>query len=213
MLPLSSRVAVVEKKVDDIHALLQSLQQSNTPSTATTQTRSPSSADDLSIYEAPSLLRARSDQLTSNALPTCFETYHHPDVFDKGILTIEQGNELLEQYKQIDTHFPFIQLQRVSNVNELRQKSPFLLLAILITPTRELRGLHSVLDKELREQISKRVFVEGEKSIDLLQGLLVYLAWYSSPTRFKYNLTDQGITSTSTLSGSKCTNFLPSRPR
>lgn len=37
--------------------------------------------------------------------------------------------------------------------------------------------LHSWLDAEFRRVFSEKVVVHGEKSLDILQGLLVYIAW------------------------------------
>lgn len=37
--------------------------------------------------------------------------------------------------------------------------------------------LRHQLDHELRKVLSEKLIVDGQKSLDFLQGLLVYLAW------------------------------------
>ena len=59
----------------------------------------------------------------------------------------------------------------------LRWEKPFLLLSILVMASAKARGLQVLLEKELRELLASKVIVEGELSLDLLQGLCVYLAW------------------------------------
>lgn len=62
-------------------------------------------------------------------------------------------------------------------LDSLRREKPFLLLSILSSAASSNEKLQSQLELELRESLSRRVIVHGEKSLDLLQGVLVYLTW------------------------------------
>jgi hypothetical protein len=42
------------------------------------------------------------------------------------------------------------------------------------------KKLQQSLEQELRSTLCSKVLLDGEKSLDLLQGLLVYLAWYAA---------------------------------
>lgn len=43
------------------------------------------------------------------------------------------------------------------------------------------------MDHEFRRVLSLKVIVEGQKSLDYLQGLLIYLAWYPVHVSPKHN--------------------------
>ena len=64
-----------------------------------------------------------------------------------------------------------------TSLNTIRRERPFLLLAILAFATQAKPKLQEQIELEVRESLSKRVVVNMEKSLDVLQGLLVYLAW------------------------------------
>ena len=74
-------------------------------------------------------------------------------------------------------HFPFVVVPPHMAAHQLRQEKPFLFLAILASSSCENLPLQRRLGKEIKEQIATRMVINGEVSFDLLQGLLVYLAW------------------------------------
>jgi hypothetical protein len=59
----------------------------------------------------------------------------------------------------------------------MMKHSPTLLLAIL-TAMCTSTHLQKTLDSGFREVVGQRVLVRGERSIEILQGLMVYLAWH-----------------------------------
>lgn len=64
-----------------------------------------------------------------------------------------------------------------ATVQSLARNSPFLLLAILTSSALMDPPLRHQLDQEFRRILSAKVVIDGQKSLDFLQGLLVYLAW------------------------------------
>jgi hypothetical protein len=73
--------------------------------------------------------------------------------------------------------FPFIVLPADITVEQLERQRPFLHKAILLEAcykdsTRQLR-----LGRELLRDFTEAAFIRPRKSDDLLQGLLLYLAW------------------------------------
>jgi hypothetical protein len=50
-------------------------------------------------------------------------------------------------------------------------------LAILTTASREDPQLYCQMNHEFRRVLSSKIIMEGRKSLDFLQGLLVYIAW------------------------------------
>jgi hypothetical protein len=52
-----------------------------------------------------------------------------------------------------------------------------LLLAILTTASMRDPPLYHQIDHEFKRILSTKVIVEGHKSLDFVQGILVYVAW------------------------------------
>lgn len=63
------------------------------------------------------------------------------------------------------------------NLDTLRRERPFFLLATLSFSAHKNEKIQDQLEIELRESLSRMVIVNCEKIIDILQGILVYLAW------------------------------------
>jgi hypothetical protein len=100
------------------------------------------------------------------------------DVIGRGIISFEQAQNCVTKYKTQASSFPFVVVQKHLSLDVLRREKPFLLLGILAMATQTDPKLQDRLEAELREILSCRVIFNGEKSLDLLQGLLVYMNWY-----------------------------------
>ena len=98
-------------------------------------------------------------------------------------ITLGEAENLLLAYRGIASYFPFVQIPLATSVPLMSRDSPFLLLAILTAASRSDPNLHHQLDHEFRRVLSQQIVIEGNKNLDFLQGLLVYIAWYdrSSP--------------------------------
>jgi hypothetical protein len=57
------------------------------------------------------------------------------------------------------------------------QRHPFLVLGVLSAMSAKYSHIHQRLDVEFRKALSEKVTMNGEKSLDILQGLLVHIAW------------------------------------
>ncbi|EDN91134.1 hypothetical protein SS1G_00537 [Sclerotinia sclerotiorum 1980 UF-70] len=102
------------------------------------------------------------------------------DVIARGIVSTRQAEEALREFASRASAFPFILLPPHTSLETLRHERPVLLLAVLTSTGENNLPVHHVLEKELRETISNRIIMHGEKNIDLLQGILLHLAWSKS---------------------------------
>lgn len=102
--------------------------------------------------------------------------YAGPDVIHRGLISALQAEQLLLEFQNEYSQFPFVVTEAV-DLAFLRQDRPFLLLAILATASHQQAELHRVLEPEFRAILARRVLVDGVHSLDLLQGLIVYLSW------------------------------------
>jgi hypothetical protein len=103
-----------------------------------------------------------------------------PDAMQQGtrpVIDTEQAEIYLQRYQELTGYFPFVLLPVNWNLRIMLCDHPFLLLGILSAmSTNDVQKQRS-LDTEFRRVLSEKVIVNGEKSLDLLQGILVYLAW------------------------------------
>lgn len=99
------------------------------------------------------------------------------DVISKGILNFPEAEESLRLFRTKAVNFPFVLVPPHMSLDSMRREKPFLLLTILTWGAQETCKLQRTLELEIREQLSRKVIINGEKSLDLLQGILIYLCW------------------------------------
>ena len=100
-----------------------------------------------------------------------------PAIIEGRKITLQQAEELLSSFRLMAPFFPFVQIPADATVPSLSRTSPFLLLAILTTASIRDPPLYHQLDHEFKRILSTKVIVEGRKSLDFVQGILVYVAW------------------------------------
>ncbi|TVY94479.1 hypothetical protein LAWI1_G001210 [Lachnellula willkommii] len=91
-------------------------------------------------------------------------------------ISLRDGEELLSSFRLMAPCFPFVQIPQNATVPSLSKSSPFLLMAILTSASIKDPPLYHQMDHEFRRVLSSKVIVEGQKSLDFLLGLLVYIA-------------------------------------
>lgn len=95
-----------------------------------------------------------------------------------GALTLQKANQLLSRFKELNPPFPFVSVPKDTTVEEMSEEQPFLLLAALTVASMPEYTLYRLLNERFRTVLSARIIIKGEKGLDYLQGLIVYLAWY-----------------------------------
>lgn len=98
-------------------------------------------------------------------------------LFAQGLLTYDKAEKLVCSFRNMARYFPFVMVPLSATAYGMSQERPFLLLAVLAASSSSEKLLQKALDREFRSTLCAEVVIEGEKSIDLLQGLLVHLAW------------------------------------
>ncbi|OLN97254.1 hypothetical protein CCHL11_07711 [Colletotrichum chlorophyti] len=92
---------------------------------------------------------------------------------------LDSAEKLLQTFRVMLKHFPCVSLPPDATVMSLAKTKPFLLLAILSTASGSsgLQG-HTLYDEEFRKILGLKFVAGGERTLELLQGLLIYTAWY-----------------------------------
>lgn len=136
-------------------------------------------------YVTPSASSTQSDQ----SFPQQYPVFSYPvfddfqDAISKGFITASQAEDSLRIFRSKASTFPFVVIPPKVSLDSLRRQRPFVFLAILCCATEYNSKLQLQLELELRENLSRRVLVSGEKSLDILQGVLVYITWYAELPR------------------------------
>ncbi|KAL4960655.1 Zn(II)2Cys6 transcription factor [Aspergillus stella-maris] len=110
------------------------------------------------------------------------------DFISRGFLALDTAERYLSNFKaKMIPSFPFVVICSSLPVEELRQTKPFLFSAIMAAASYENMSLQRALGHEFKKTVASRMIVDGEVSFELLQGLLVFLAWshyHSKPHRY-----------------------------
>ncbi|PMD37794.1 hypothetical protein L207DRAFT_532050 [Hyaloscypha variabilis F] len=108
------------------------------------------------------------------------------------VLPIEDEAELLfDMFRRyMAPQFPFVVIPFDMTAVALRQKKPFLHLVIMMVSFQGEASRQLALGIKVKEYISNAIIMRSEKSLDLLQGLLVAVAWYHFQIKLGNQLTN-----------------------
>lgn len=90
----------------------------------------------------------------------------------------DEAEECLNIFRtHMMTYFPFIIIPGSTTAHELRHDRPFLWTCIMsISSKSSLQQM--ALAKEVRITMGREILVEGKNNLDLLLGILTFIAWY-----------------------------------
>jgi hypothetical protein len=102
------------------------------------------------------------------------------DPVDAGLLTIETAEHIVDTYKSTMTmHFPFVIIPPETRAEDLRSNKPTLFLAVLAAASFHNTSLQWQLAMQAKEAINHQTLsAEKIPSVEVLEALLVFLAWY-----------------------------------
>lgn len=132
-------------------------------------------------YQPSSASYSAAGASTSTGPATSISSLQSSSIHDfsaKPQFNISSAENLLSSFREMLIHFPCILLPADATVPNLAASKPFVLLAILsaASGSRTLHG-HSLYDEEFRKVLGLKFMAGGERSIELLQGVLIYCAW------------------------------------
>ncbi|OAA75188.1 Zn(2)-C6 fungal-type DNA-binding domain protein [Akanthomyces lecanii RCEF 1005] len=101
------------------------------------------------------------------------------DMHARPSFNISSAESLLDTFRSMLYYCPCILLPEDVTVRDLAQTRPFVLLAILAAAAgaKSLQG-HNLYDDEFRKVFALKLVAGGERSLELLQGILIYCLWY-----------------------------------
>ncbi|KAH8591229.1 hypothetical protein B0O99DRAFT_276659 [Bisporella sp. PMI_857] len=181
------RVGLLERRLDDLVCLLSQAQ--NTQLSISTSQQYTSANAPLMNDGAPiqNVLRQQTTArrvlptppLSQGASPVVVppRASRYEPLLDLHLQEEEQQSRLDTFRREMTQYFPFIEISTSISPPTLYSEKPFLFTAIMLAAsTRKIPYLQKY-GRRLLEYLSLRVVVNGEKSLDLLQGTLVYISW------------------------------------
>ncbi|RFU29496.1 hypothetical protein B7463_g6823, partial [Scytalidium lignicola] len=187
------RIADLEGKLNGI---LDLLSRSNTVANAETSfissSEPPTNLDYLSSFQgqpqdptgymdeeelsSPDLIR----NMKFNAYTSAPDTLPNPDNtrFTKLELPPAVLDHLLNEFRKMQSYCPFVIIRNEWTSLSMTTERPFLLLAVIISASSRYPQLQRALTIEFKEILAHRIIISGDRSLDLLQGLLVHLTWF-----------------------------------
>jgi hypothetical protein len=78
--------------------------------------------------------------------------------------------------------FPFLMIPSQVTAEDLRREKPFLFLNVSMVATLNPFRQHEIVNT-VQQYVAEHIVIRGEHSLDLLQGLLVNVAWFTSVNR------------------------------
>lgn len=178
----TSRIIEVEKKIDSIYSLLQTgpvLQSgldSQAPENLTPQSLTPEGGS----WESERSSAQDAFPIASHAKDSSHHCEEAPDMIDviqMGIITDQEAEVLLNAASSEYGVCPWVAVPSSLPLNRFRRERPFLLLSLLSLASRKQVASHEPLERELKKVLSAKIIMDDGPDLDLLQGMLVYLAW------------------------------------
>jgi hypothetical protein len=173
------RVDALESKVDGLLARLAVFTDQPTgPVVTATSAGIPTPFTDDTPCSAPQPADSPQTETTDDALLAAPDT-GAADIVDRGLISVEEARALISDFREHHVrHFPFTPLAPEETADYLRIHSPFLFLSIAAAVCHGRLSLQMLLAGEVTKQISSRLILGVERSLDLWRGLLVHAAWY-----------------------------------
>lgn len=106
---------------------------------------------------------------------------NYVDVVDAGLIDMPTASDIFHYWRfYMRPYFPAVVLPSRVGPEEVRKSRPMLFLAVLAMASGKTNPvLHRDLVVELNRQLCDRVLFHGEKSIELVQAILIYCAYYT----------------------------------
>ncbi|KAK5996231.1 Transcription factor pbcR-like protein [Cladobotryum mycophilum] len=123
------------------------------------------------------------------------------DAVDYGIISNETAQELYQTFcQQLVPIYPLLNLPETSTWEDIRRQRPALARAILSSASCSVDPkLFQTLFQEAGKYVANKVVMEGEKSLDLIQALLILAIWCHPPKKFELLKFNQYVNMAATI--------------
>ncbi|PVH85560.1 hypothetical protein DL98DRAFT_451738 [Cadophora sp. DSE1049] len=108
------------------------------------------------------------------------------DFIERGIISMEEATRLFKSYNEdLVQHYPAVSFEPSVSAEELRRSKPTLFLATVAAASGQLGSqIYSILNSELLCAYAHKTVIEGQKSLELVQVMIILSVWYFPPGKF-----------------------------
>lgn len=108
------------------------------------------------------------------------------DVIDRGIISMELAAEMFHTYvTDLVPHYPAVVFHSGVTAAEIRKAKPTLFLAIIAAASgKSDPHLYSTLNSEVISAYAQQIVIGSQKSLELVQAMIVTSVWYYPPGKF-----------------------------
>ena len=93
-------------------------------------------------------------------------------------LSLEEFEALIKAYRRMSQlHFPYVLIPEECPAQSLYRERPMLARAIIIVTSWRNPGLQAVMRISFLRNLMEKYFILNERSLELLQALIVYFGW------------------------------------
>ncbi|KAF2823162.1 hypothetical protein CC86DRAFT_329762 [Ophiobolus disseminans] len=94
------------------------------------------------------------------------------------LLADHEADALLSEFRLMSTSFPFVIIPPGMTAHDLHVERPMLFLAVIMTASWREHQRQMMLDTVFRRELAERTIISPQRTLGLVQSLLVYLSWY-----------------------------------
>lgn len=100
-------------------------------------------------------------------------------------MTITEAAEYLHTYRRdYMPMFPFVIIEETTKPHELYYNAPALFWMIMAAVAHTSEEVDTSIKKWLRQYLAERIIVRQEKTLEILQAILIHLVWYVHREQF-----------------------------
>lgn len=105
------------------------------------------------------------------------------DIIDRGVISLDDAEQLVAFFiHDLSSFFPLVIIPPEISAAQLRHTKPVLFLSVISAASISVdTDLADVLNRAMVRLYAERFFIEGEKSLELVQALLLMTIFYSPP--------------------------------
>jgi hypothetical protein len=108
------------------------------------------------------------------------------DVVERAILTMEEADQLFQSYNNdLTQYYPTVVFPPGVSAADLRRTKPTLFLAVISAAAAKVDPhLYSILNTEVLSAYAHRTVVKSEKSLELIEAMIITTVWYYPPGKY-----------------------------
>ncbi|GAP91483.1 putative fungal specific transcription protein [Rosellinia necatrix] len=118
--------------------------------------------------------------------PRMSNAIRQSDIIDRGVITADEASVYFQRYTdRMATHLPAVVFPPGTTAAQIRETRPILFLSIMSVASSETPGTQRQLVKELMHIFADSIIVHGQKSLELVQAIMISVIWYFPPEHFE----------------------------